>query len=253
MLLSKLTLENKALFWQLAILIVVANGESVSSSSANDDSRYERLPILSHFFQLDSYHNSELSFLKQSISDMELLQLEEYEQEIFGYDGNHQGTFANLIARLKLLCCPKLLDALRSARARVINNSASDSNIKKEVMNKLAEDYYFDITELTPEKMAAAMCALPQVKQQILHDAASQVISQYYGYYGKISSRACKVIAFELLGAAYSSGKIEDEEKALLQYIFNQLNIDPEYLPEFEAVMGKIFVAYKEAIELIAE
>lgn len=69
MLLSKLSLENKALFWQLAILIVVANGESVFSSSVNDDSRYERLPILSHFFKLDSYHNSELSFLKQSISD----------------------------------------------------------------------------------------------------------------------------------------------------------------------------------------
>lgn len=251
MLLSKLSLENKALFWQLAILIVVANGESVSSSSANDDSRYERLPILSHFFKLDSsYHNSELSFLKQSISDTELLQLEEYEQEIFAYDGNKQETFANRLESLQQLCCLKLLDALRSARAKIINNSASDSNIKKEVMNKLAEDYYFDITELTPEKMAAMMCALPQIKQQILHDAATQVIAQYYG---KISPRECKVIGFELLGAAYSSGKIEDEEKALLQHIFNRLDIDPEYLPEFEAVMGKIFVAYKEAIELIAE
>lgn len=68
-----------------------------------------------------------------------------------------------------------------------------------------------------------------------------------------ITLKERKIIVFGSIGAGYSSGKFENNEKRLITHIFNLPQIKVEYIAKFSKTVGKILSINKEAIDLINE
>lgn len=144
--------------------------------------------------------------------------------------------------------CLVLVDAIDD----VLGKYANDADIKQEVMQYLISNGE-DILTLTPTKIRASMASLPQIKQEILQKAVQTVFAWKVAIGLTLSEREKKIILCELIGAAYSSGAFETEEKQLINTICQVCSFDSEYIEEFDTVMSTLFKANKELAELINE
>lgn len=100
----------------------------------------------------------------------------------------------------------------------ILGKYANDADIKQEVMQYLISKGE-DILTLTPTKIRASMASLPQIKQEILQKAVQTVFARKVAIGLTLSEREKKIILCELIGAAYSSGAFETEEKQLINTI----------------------------------
>jgi len=134
----------------------------------------------------------------------------------------------------------------------ILGKYANDTDIKQEVMQYLISKGE-DILTLTPTKIRASMASLPQIKQEILQKAVQTVFTLKVAIGLTLSEREKKIILCELIGAAYSSGAFETEEKQLINTICQVCSFDSEYIEEFDTVMSTLFKVNKELAELINE
>lgn len=134
----------------------------------------------------------------------------------------------------------------------ILGKYANDADIKQEVMQYLISKGE-DILTLTPTKIRASMASLPQIKQEILQKAVQTVFARKVAIGLTLSEREKKIILCELIGAAYSSGAFETEEKQLINTICRVCSFDSEYIEEFDTVMSTLFKVNKELAELINE
>ena len=134
----------------------------------------------------------------------------------------------------------------------ILGKYANDADIKQEVMQYLISKGE-DILTLTPTKIRASMASLPQIKQEILQKSVQTVFARKVAIGLTLSEREKKIILCELIGAAYSSGAFETEEKQLINTICQVCSFDSEYIEEFDTVMLTLFKVNKELAELINE
>ncbi|NEN75011.1 hypothetical protein F9B74_01530 [Pelistega sp. NLN82] len=69
----------------------------------------------------------------------------------------------------------------------------------------------------------------------------------------KLSEREKKIILTELIGAGFSSGHFDEEEKVLVKFIAAELGLDEESFEELTEAMEKFFIANKELSDLVFE
>lgn len=138
--------------------------------------------------------------------------------------------------------------SIHSALSKYSDNAA----VKQEVMQNLVMGGE-DILSLTPEKIQASMAFLPKIKQEILAETAGRVIDSKLALGLGLSEKEKKIFICELIGAAYSSGAFEEEEKQLIETICKALGAESEYIEEFDDAMAKLFKANKELADLINE
>ena len=147
---------------------------------------------------------------------------------------------------------PTLRVVLKTVIDEVLAQYGNDVEVKQEVMQYLLTNGE-DILNLNPQKIQGCMASLPKIKQEILQRSVQAVLEPKQTMGITLSEREKKIILCELIGAAYSSGAFEAEEKQLLESICQTLDIDSEYIEEFDDVVAKLFKANQELAELINE
>ena len=130
----------------------------------------------------------------------------------------------------------------------VLAQYGNNPGVKQEVIQCLLANGE-DILNLNPQKIQGCMASLPKIKQEILQRSVQAVLEPKQTMGITLSEREKKIILCELIGAAYSSGA----EKQLLESICQTLDIDSEYIEEFDDVVAKLFKANQELAELINE
>ena len=175
-----------------------------------------------------------------------------------GDDSERKDSFANPTSSFLRLFdssekkFPTFWWVLDNAIDDILGKYANDADIKQEVMQYLISKGE-DILTLTQTKIRASMASLPQIKQEILQKAVQTVFARKVAIGLTLSEREKKIILCELIGAAYSSGAFETEEKQLINTICQVCSFDSEYIEEFDTVMSTLFKVNKELAELINE
>ena len=275
---------QKALFLELATLMMMAAGDSNTSSKVKNSDLSNASPSLQALLQY--INESEKSMLLEYQNEMfrsssSLSSSSLYENLVSSYiDGSYDAPydaprflkyiFGNAInsfkadldtSHIEFNCeadlntsktFPAFGKILEQAIKEILEKYAADAAIKQEVMQQLLADGE-DIMSLTPPKIQAAMIRLPLIRQEILVRSVYWLITPKQTIGLDLSVREKKIVLFELIGAGFSSGAFEQAEKDLLKVICTALHVDEEYIDEFTDVMGKIFTANKEAAELINE
>ena len=248
---------QKALFLELALLVMMASHDDDASEQMAE---YNSDAVLSKFLA--------------SISTKEAEMLEEYQKECFSEDGcnfvqesfestylsfgtdmlyAHYGNFSGKKYKYtKGESFPPLWLVLKKSINQILKQYSDDATIKQEVIQYLLANSE-DILNLNPQKIQSCMASLPKIKQEILQRSVQAALKPKQEMGLTLSEREKKIILCELIGAAYSSGAFEAEEKQLLESICQTLDIDSEYIEEFDDVMAKLFKVNQELAELINE
>lgn len=246
---------QKALFLELAMLVMMASHDDDASEQIAE---YNSDAVLSKFLA--------------SISTKEEKMLKEYQKEVFTntmyqdfdfYFDFLEKTFSEDIDAFDEYLreaysyssadrFPTLRVVLKTVIDEVLAQYGNDVEVKQEVMQYLLTNGE-DILNLNPQKIQGCMASLPKIKQEILQRSVQAVLEPKQTMGITLSEREKKIILCELIGAAYSSGAFEAEEKQLLESICQTLDIDSEYIEEFDDVVAKLFKANQELAELINE
>lgn len=217
-----------------------------SKNDADFNSNFIELSLNQHYRALDSSLNTSYYY------DPEPDELHA------GDDSERKDSFANPTSSLLRLFdssekkFPIFWLVLVDAIDHILGKYANDADIKQEVMQYLISKGE-DILTLTPTKIRASMASLPQIKQEILQKAVQIVFARKVAIGLTLSERDKKIILCELIGAAYSSGAFETEEKQLINTICQVCSFDSEYIEEFDTVMSTLFKVNEELAELINE
>ena len=276
---------HKALFLELAMLVMMASHDDDASEQISEFTSDE---VLKKFLasisskeaeMLQEYQNELFKSSKNDAdfnSDFIELSLNQHYRAFdsslntsYYYDPEPDELHAGDDSERKDVSLGQLLDHLNISRDSekkfptfwwVLDNAiddilgkyANDADIKQEVMQYLISNGE-DILTLTPTKIRASMASLPQIKQEILQKAVQTVFARKVAIGLTLSERDKKIILCELIGAAYSSGAFETEEKQLINTICQVCSFDSEYIEEFDTVMSTLFKVNKELAELINE
>lgn len=276
---------HKALFLELAMLVMMASHDDDASEQISEFTSDE---VLKKFLasisskeaeMLQEYQNELFKSSKNDAdfnSDFIELSLNQHYRAFdsslntsYYYDPEPDELHAGDDSERKDVSLGQLLDHLNISRDSekkfptfwwVLDNAiddilgkyANDADIKQEVMQYLISNGE-DILTLTPTKIRASMASLPQIKQEILQKAVQTVFARKVAIGLTLSEREKKIILCELIGAAYSSGAFETEEKQLINTICQVCSFDSEYIEEFDTVMSTLFKVNKELAELINE
>lgn len=276
---------HKALFLELAMLVMMASQDDDASEQISEFTSDE---VLKKFLasisskeagMLQEYQNELFKSSKNDAdfnSDFIELSLNQHYRAFdsslntsYYYDPEPDELHAGDDSERKDVSLGQLLDHLNISRDSekkfptfwwVLDNAiddilgkyANDADIKQEVMQYLISNGE-DILTLTPTKIRASMASLPQIKQEILQKAVQTVFARKVAIGLTLSEREKKIILCELIGAAYSSGAFETEEKQLINTICQVCSFDSEYIEEFDTVMSTLFKVNKELAELINE
>lgn len=250
---------SKALFLELATLVMMAEeekgsiGERVSQIAEETDSNLYPLLIS----------------IQPSEEEMLYAYEKEADLEINDFDSVFDKNQSDFIEKYILNAVPnnfdeelKYIDSndgfqpfikiLSDSTSKIIIEFTQDETIKKQIIEKLITNGE-DILKLSPQMTRRIMVSLPEIKEQILKLTAKKLLESRSIILNNATNKERKIIAFELLGAGYSSGRFEDAEKRLVAYIYELLDVDAEYLEEFGEVMGRMFAINKEAADLINE
>ena len=263
---------HKALFLELAILVMMASHEDDTSEQI---SKFTSDEVLEKFLA--------------SISSKEAEMLQEYQNELFGSEHEHEELFnfvkyslSQLFEAFDSNLNPSLIyepyppeilifsyddDDLEKKYAEqfpafwrvleesindILEKNADNTDTKQEVMQYLICKGE-NILTLTPEKIRASMASLPQIIQEILKKSVKTIFEHKKEMGLTLSVREQKIILCELIGAAYSSGAFEAEEKQLINTICQVCSFDSEYIEEFNTIMSTLFKINKDLAELINE
>ena len=276
---------HKALFLELAMLVMMASHDDDASEQISEFTSDE---VLKKFLASISSKEAEMlqeyqnELFKSSKNDADFnsnfieLSLNQHYRAFesslntsYYYDPEPDELHAGDDSERKDVSLGQLLDHLNISRDSekkfptfwwVLDNAiddilgkyANDADIKQEVMQYLISKGE-DILTLTPTKIRASMASLPQIKQEILQKAVQTVFARKVAIGLTLSEREKKIILCELIGAAYSSGAFETEEKQLINTICQVCSFDSEYIEEFDTVMSTLFKVNKELAELINE
>lgn len=261
---------HKALFRELAMLVMMAEGSRENSVFTAEE--IEEMSILGLFMQNISEEETKVMY-----EYSKELALEEFDPELRAYDKDldikhgYEADVDDDTLRLDDETIEKIEEALSDdedihsayghfysylviliyALNKILALRAQEESIREAAIKKLIVSGE-DILNPSPLSMQKMILSLPGIQQEVLELTAKYLIDTKR-HYLNLSAREIKIILFELIGAGFSSGRLENEERQLIDKICGYLNADAEYIDEFIDVMGRIFVAHKEAAELINE
>ncbi|NOL49259.1 hypothetical protein [Pelistega europaea] len=242
MFLNQLEQDNqKELFLSLATLVMMASGSSTENieEDADDDS-------LKEFNRIKASLSSQDVLLKHlfgNIQAAEAQMVKEYMQEL-----NYKYWVYN---RCAIGCTAYDLDSIL---ANSFDDDFDDDD-QVDLVNLLKVYSTQVMTENVTFEEKESDKNLPYLLRSgmrlyVLKHAASAIIK---GNTEDFSTKERKIILTELIGAGFSSGHFEEEEKELVQFIGTELDLDDEYFDEITEAMEKVFIANRELTELINE
>lgn len=240
---------QKALFLELAMLVMMASHDDDASEQM---AKYSSDAVLSKFLASISTKEAEMLkeyqkevFTNTMYQDIDFLE-KTFSKYIDGFDESLENAYGSDEQ------FPALRVVLKTVIDEVLAQYGNDAEVKQEVVQYLLTNGE-DILNLNPQKIQGCMASLPKIKQEILQRSVQAVLEPKQTMGITLFEREKKIILCELIGAAYSSGAFEAEEKQLLESICQTLDIDSEYIEEFDDVMAKLFKANQELAELINE
>lgn len=137
----------------------------------------------------------------------------------------------------------RILDEIR------IKDSTENSQIALEQLMWGDVDSYNDSHEIFYKEILSS----PEIRVNVFCGVLDLILDIKSRYLVNMNGKEKKVIIFELIKLCIINGKFNALEKSLMKKISQALNIDVEYLEEFEDVIGRILAVKKEAKELINE
>lgn len=236
---------QKTLFLELAALIMMAEGDETTTSQK--------------IKEIDLDNKSYIFF--QNIDEHEVNALTEYATELgkFNFDGlfsvksvRPSGFGGSSFGSANRNYEYDLRSILEKQANLALEEYSQLEEFKKEVMLSIISSGE-DVLNINPAMTERFMLNVPIVRKEILKRTAKELISIKQKNIENFESKEKKIILFELIGAGYSSGHFGDDEKSLLLYICESLNIENEYVEEFLEVSEKLFTINKELTILINE
>lgn len=250
--------KQKILFIQLTTLIMMAEGSKETTAKAlkkSDDSSN----ITDIFWE--NIDDKEMEILRQYIG--EIGGVEQLQTTSKGFMGVNTNTNTNvpgfLIGSVRGTetqnSIPKILksilhDELKNQSKTITKKYGNDENFKKDFVQKLVDNGE-DILNITPKLIRKMMLTNPVIQQEVLESTADALITATDN--SLFAMREKKIVLFELIGAGFSSGAFEVQEKQLVTKICKLLDVDNEYIEEFTDVASRLFDVNKEINDLINE
>lgn len=240
---------QKALFLELAILVMMASHDDDASEQM---AKYNSDAVLSKFLASINTKEAEMlkEYQKEVFTNTKYQNIDFLEKTFSKYIDGFNKSLKNAYGSDKQF--PTLRDVLKTVIDEVLAQYGNNPEVKQEVIQYLLANGE-DILNLNPQKIQSCMASLPKIKQEILQHTVRAAFKPKQEMGLTLSEREKKIILCELIGAAYSSGAFEAEEKQLLESICQTLDIDSEYIEEFDDVMAKLFKVNQELAELINE
>lgn len=249
--------SQKNLFLELTTLIMMSEGDKETTSK---QIKKVKLDNKSHTFFQNIDENEFKVLLEYAV------ELGEHNlDDLFSLKNDNPNTSSempsirSLIMGIDLNTTVQILNnkyELRSILEQQANSALSEysklEDFKKEVMLSLISSGV-DVLNINPKMIEEAMLTTSILKQDILKRTAKELIFSKKDMLGKFESKEKKIMLFELIGAGYSSGEFGDEERSLLLYICELLNIESEYIEEFLEVSERLFTINKDLAILINE
>lgn len=232
--------EQKMLFIFLATLIMMAEGDKQTTASLIRDRECEDYTEV---------------FL-ESFSVEELLILGQYYLELGVVDDDYDDKSTE--DKIDLIANDVINDGyggaiLSESIEMAVDKYSEQEDIKKTIATNLIANGV-DILKITPDVIKMEILKFPEIKAEVLESSVQNGIKEFFEKTGMVlSGKEKKIILFELIGAGFSSGRLEDAEKNLLIKICECLEIEAEYVDEFLEVAGQLFMLNKEIVDLINE
>lgn len=243
-------IPQKVLFLELTTLIMMVEGDKATTSRHIEKQKFDNNSYL--FWQ--NIEEKEFTVLTEYAFEMELIDSSS-SQSIIQNIIDQPITIADFYLSSFVNIADgryKLEQILQQQIELVLEEFSYLENFRKEMMEKIISDGE-DFFKLSPEKIQQFMLLADVVKQEILKRTAKELIFLRKEYVDKLDSKKKKIILFELIGAGFSSGNFEEQEKKLLENICHFLDIDTEYMEEFLEVASRLLNVNKELVELINE
>lgn len=240
---------QKALFLELAMLVMMASHDDDASEQM---AKYNSDAVLSKFLASINTKEAEMlkEYQKEVFTNTKYQNIDFLEKTFSKYIDGFNKSLKNAYGSDKQF--PTLRDVLKTVIDEVLAQYGNNPEVKQEVIQYLLANGE-DILNLNPQKIQSCMASLPKIKQEILQHTVRAAFKPKQEMGLTLSEREKKIILCELIGAAYSSGAFEAEEKQLLESICQTLDIDSAYIEEFDDVMAKLFKVNQELAELINE
>lgn len=247
---------QKILFLELAALIMMAEGSQSTTSERIQElepqsKRYALIPKLETeskkyacFQRLES-DDRKYVFL-QNIDENEINALDIYAKEL--EIKNIDGLFSCKSGNNDF----EIINVLKEEIASVLNKYSQLDEIKEEIILNNFSNRKEDLN-INTKAVEDFILTMTSVKKYILERTANKLISIRQKAIGHLDSKEKRIILFELIEAAYSSGNLENLEKLLLLQICKSLDIESEYIDEFLEVSERLFLAKKDLTILINE
>ena len=243
--------SQKTLFLELTALIMMAEGDKETTSKQIKKVKLDNKSYA--FFQnIDENEVKVLSEYAVELGEVDLDDL--FSKGHTSSNGNFKSASTAALAHLNIAVNTryKLRSTLEDQANLVFDEYSQLEDFKKEVMLSLISSG-IDVLNINPKMIEGAMLTTSILKQDILKRTAKELISIRKDALGNFNNKEKKIMLFELIGAGYSSGHFGDDEKALLIYICELLNIENEYIEEFLELSERLFAINKDLIILINE
>lgn len=265
--------SKKELFLSLATLVMMASDSS--NRNVEEDAKDDTLKVFSKIKTSLSSQDVLLKRLFDNIQATEAQMLKEYMQELnhkyWVSDGcaigcttknlennvsNLTGDSVNIHTAAIGLPSALMLGTLGLLQGKKVREEGLFAEGDKVYLLNLLKVYSTQVmTETFTFEEKESDKNLPYLLRSgmrlyVLKNVASVIIK---GNTEAFSTKERKIILTELIGAGFSSGHFEEEEKELVQFIGSELGLDEEYFDEITEAMEKVFIANRELTELVYE
>lgn len=196
-----------------------------------------------------SHHDSEPLFSNhcENIEDIFKAKIDNYEISILE---KYKSELGNDLLVLDVLI-ERILIVIMNNVQKILHKYSKDISIQEMVLKKLMERG--DTLNINAEKISHALLEIDEIYNEVMIKSAEEIISNKLPKNILVPERDKKIIIFELIVVALSNGCISEVEYNFISEISRLLNVDLEYVNEFSNIIEKLFLANKEAIELINE
>ncbi|HDR1062625.1 hypothetical protein ACFGZ0_08100 [Pasteurella multocida] len=216
---------HKELVLELAFLV------SITEDTLSKTPKKEYSILFNEFLNQD-----ELDKLSEFASTLDLSShLENILSGTFGFGFGFAGT---------------LTRTLNEQFSKITEKYSDDPHIKKILIQRIT-DNGFNILNLSESSIKKEMAYLPEIKFEIIKETAKKIIQEDFN--NNSTEKEKKLIIASLLDMAYSNCILTNNELELINFIANELALDPEYVNEFITPISQIALSMKEVIGLINE
>lgn len=242
---------QKKLFLELAALIMMAEGNEATTCQKAKDIKLDKK---SYAF-LQNIDENEINVLNAYLEELGIADINGLFSESHIINkrsfGHYESLFANAIAG-NVNYSFQLINVLKEKIDSTLHEYSQLEDFKKEVILNIFSSGE-EVLNINPEMIERFMLKNSIIKQEVLRRTAKELITIRQESLGQFNIKEKKIILFELIGAGYSSGYFGDDEKSLLLFICESLDIENEYIEEFLEVSEKLFTINKELTILINE